>query len=69
MMVDVMVSGEERYAQIVERAEIAKTAAGLMRFAAKEDLIWLKLFRNSKLDQADIEAIQNARRGPTDAQS
>jgi hypothetical protein len=64
LTVDVMISDEERYAKIVEEAEIAQTAAGPIRFAAKEHLIWLKKFRNSKLDQADIEAIENAQRGP-----
>ncbi len=64
MVVDVMVSDEERYTKIVEQAEIAQTAAGLIRFAAKEHLIWLKKFRNSQQDQADIVAIENAQRGP-----
>jgi len=70
MIVDVMISDEDRYANIVDRAVVAQTAAGPIRFAAKEDLIWLKKFRNSKQDQADIEAIEkNAQRGPTDAKS
>ena len=70
MLVDVMVSDEERYAKIVEQAVVAQTAAGPIRFAVKEDLIWLKKFHNSMQDQADIEAIEkNAQRGPTDAKS
>ena len=69
MIVDVMVSDEERYAKIVNRAVVAQTAAGQIRFAEKEDLIWLKKFRNSKQDQADIDAIENAQRGSTDTQS
>jgi hypothetical protein len=64
MIVDIMVSDEKRYAKIVEQPEIAQTAAGLIRFASKEHLIWLKKFRNSPQDQADIAAIENAQRGP-----
>lgn len=69
LIVDVMISDEDRYAKIVERAVIAQTAAGPIHFAAKEDLIWLKKFRNSIQDQADITAIENAQRRPTDAKS
>lgn len=32
---------------------------GKLRVAGKKDLIWLKRFRNSKQDQADIEKLEN----------
>ena len=31
--------------------------SGTLQVASKKDLIWLKLFRNSKQDQADIERL------------
>jgi hypothetical protein len=69
MVVDVMVSDEERYAKIVEHAEIAQTAAGQIRFATKEHLIWLKKIRNSPQDRVDIAAIEDAQRGPNAKES
>ena len=32
---------------------------GTVRVAKKEDLIWLKRQRNSRIDQADIEILKN----------
>ena len=38
---------------------IEETEFGLVCIANREDLIWLKRFRNSKQDLADIEALEN----------
>ncbi len=35
------------------------TEYGLTCIANREDLIWMKRFRNSKQDIADIEALEN----------
>ena len=58
MIVDIMVAGTARHARIVENAiEAISEDMGVVRVAAKRDLVWLKRSRNSKQDQADIERL------------
>ena len=58
MIVDVLVAGNDRHLQIIANALEAESAGtGVIRVAAKEDLIWLKRQRNSSQDQADIERL------------
>jgi len=58
MIVDIMTSAEPKYVSMVERAIVADTAAGPVRFACKDDLIFLKRQRNSPQDQVDIADLQ-----------
>ncbi len=57
LLVDVMSGSEPRHREIVEQALVAATAEGVVRFARREDLIWLKRQRNSGQDQLDIEGL------------
>lgn len=60
MMIDIMVPGDERYDKIIDNAlTIESEGTGIVRVAAKNDLIWLKKQRNSKQDQADIERLKH----------
>ena len=60
MMIDIMVPGDKRYDKIIDNAlTIESEGTGIVRVAAKNDLIWLKSQRNSKQDQADIERLNN----------
>jgi hypothetical protein len=43
--------------KIIENAVIAESENGQVKIASKNDMIWLKSFRNSKQDQADIERL------------
>ncbi len=60
MLIDVLVSGTERQEQIVDDAlEAYSKHTGVVRVATRDDLIWLKEQRNSKIDQADIEVLKD----------
>lgn len=60
MVVDVLVAGDDRHEQIITNAlEAESEGTGLVRVAAKSDLIWLKRKRNSKQDQADIARLND----------
>jgi hypothetical protein len=58
MIIDIMSSDDPKYTSMVDRAVVADTAAGPVRFATKEDLIFLKKQRNSPQDQLDIAELQ-----------
>ena len=59
MIIDVLIPELEIAKKIIENAVIAESENGQVRIASKEDIIWLKSFRNSKQDQADIERLRN----------
>lgn len=60
MIIDIMVSGSDRHDQVVDDAlEAYSKHTGTVRVARKEDLIWLKSQRNSAIDQADIQTLEN----------
>lgn len=60
MIIDILVSNNDRCNQIIEEALIAHSKhTGSVRIAKKQDLIWLKSQRNSPIDQADIETLKN----------
>lgn len=60
MMVDVLVAGSPEHQQMIGRADIAESETlGKVWVVRKEDMIQLKRVRNSKLDQADIEELEN----------
>lgn len=59
MIVDILVAGHDRHEQIIANAlEAESEGTGLVRVAARADLIWLKRQRNSKQDQADIARLE-----------
>ena len=59
LTIDLLSGNEERHKEIINNAVIEKTEFGLICIASREDLIWMKRFRNSKQDIADIEALEN----------
>lgn len=59
MMIDLLVAKDEEVGRIVQNAVKAESAEGSVMLADKKDLIWLKKFRDSKQDQADIERLEN----------
>jgi hypothetical protein len=59
MLIDVLVSGSERHSEIIANAVDAESAEVKVKLASKDDLIWLKRFRNSIQDQADIEGLED----------
>jgi len=61
MLIDVLVAGSAEHEAMVDQADTAESESlGRMRVARCEDLIRLKRARNSKMDQADIEALEEA---------
>lgn len=58
LIIDIMSSADAQYTSMVQRAVVADTAAGPVRFACKQDLIFLKRQRNSPQDQLDIIELQ-----------
>ena len=59
MIIDALVPDLDIAQRIITNAVVAESENGQVRVAAKEDIIWLKSFRNSKQDQADIERLRN----------
>ena len=59
MMIDLLVAKDEEVGRIVQNAVKAESVEGSVMLADKKDLIWLKKFRNSKQDQADIERLED----------
>ncbi len=59
MIIDALVPKLDIAKRIIGNAVIAESENGFVRIASKEDIIWLKSFRNSKQDQADIERLKN----------
>jgi predicted nucleotidyltransferase len=59
LTIDLLAGNEGRHKEIIENAVVEETEYGLTCIASREDLIWLKRFRNSKQDIADIEALEN----------
>ncbi len=59
MLVDILVSGSKRHDEVIENAIIAESSEVRVSLARKDDLIWLKSFRNSLQDQADIEGLKD----------
>jgi hypothetical protein len=59
LSIDLLEGNEERHKEIIKNAVIDETEYGLVSIANRRDLIWLKRFRNSKQDLADIEALEN----------
>ena len=59
MIIDALVPELDIARRIINNAVIAESANWKVRIASKKDIIWLKSFRNSKQDQADIERLTN----------
>lgn len=60
MIIDILVAGSSRQEEIIDQAlEAESEETGIVKVATKEDLIWLKSIRNSPMDRADIETLQN----------
>jgi len=59
LTIDLLAGHEERHKEIIENSVVEKTEYGLTCIASREDLIWMKRYRNSKQDIADIEALEN----------
>lgn len=59
LSIDLLEGSEERHRKIITNAVVDLTEYGPVSIANREDLIWLKRFRNSKQDIADIEALEN----------
>jgi hypothetical protein len=60
MLVDVLVAGSARHLEIVANAvEARDDRGGVVRVATRDDLVWLKRFRGSKQDLADIERLRD----------
>ena len=57
MIIDVLVPTLDIAKKIIDNSVIAESKKGQVRIASKQDIIWLKSFRNSKQDLADIERL------------
>jgi len=59
LTIDLLIGNEKQHKEIIKNAVVEETEYGLTCIASREDLIWMKRFRNSKQDIADIEALEN----------
>ena len=59
IIIDALVPSATIAQKIIDNCVAAESENGTVRLASRQDLIWLKSFRNSKQDQADIERLQN----------
>ena len=59
LTIDILIGHEERHKQIIESAIIEETEFGPVAIATRDDLIWMKRFRNSPQDIVDIMALEN----------
>ncbi len=59
VFVDILVGHEVHHHTIIERALEEPGADGVVRFATKEDLIWMKHQRGSDQDQVDIRRLED----------
>ena len=57
MIIDALIPRLDIAKKIIRNAVIAESENGQVKIASKKDIIWLKSFRNSKQDQADIERL------------
>ena len=58
IIIDALVPSSTIAQRIIDNSVTAESKNGTVRLASRQDLIWLKSFRNSKQDQADIERLQ-----------
>ncbi|MEX1233190.1 MAG: nucleotidyl transferase AbiEii/AbiGii toxin family protein [Planctomycetaceae bacterium] len=59
LLVDVVAGHESRHHEIIDRVVVDESRSGPVRIARKEDIIWLKRFRNSDQDQVDIKRLSD----------
>ena len=59
VFIDILVGHEAHHQAIIERALEESWADGVVRFASKEDLIWMKHQRGSDQDQVDIRRLED----------
>jgi hypothetical protein len=59
LSIDLLEGNDERHKEIIRNSIVDKSEFGPVYIANRQDLIWLKRFRNSKQDLADIEALEN----------
>ena len=59
LFVNVLIGLDPKHQEIIANAVPTPLGDVLVKVATKPDLIWLKEFRNSKSDRADIEKLRN----------
>lgn len=57
LLVDVVAGHETRHREIIDQAIVDESQSGAVRIARKEDIVWLKRFRNSDQDRVDIKRL------------
>ena len=60
IVVDLLLGNEDRHDEIIKNSIVDESAAGKVHLARREDLIWMKKFRGSKQDEADIEKLKES---------
>lgn len=63
IIVDILLSNEQRYEEILKNSLDEKWSKGMVRIASKEDIIWMKQQRNSEQDKVDIGRLINDKNG------
>jgi len=59
LVIDVLLAGREDHLQILDNAVLSASEAGTVPVASRDDIIKMKLLRNSPQDQVDIEGLRN----------
>ena len=61
ILVDLLIGEEPRHQAIISNSITDESYIGTIQVARQEDLIWMKSFRMSKQDEADIENLHKAK--------
>lgn len=59
IVIALLLGHEDRHAEIIEQSIVDQSPAGTVRLASREDLVWMKQIRGSKMDEADIEKLED----------
>ena len=59
LVVDILIGNEVKHREIVKNALSEIHEKGVVKIAAKNDLIWMKKIRNSDQDKVDIKRLAN----------
>jgi len=60
IVIDLLLGHADKHAEIIEQSIVDESPAGIVRLAKREDLIWMKKLRGSKMDEAGIEKLKGA---------
>lgn len=59
LIIDILLANTNEHQKVITNSFTAESKIGNIPISTKQDLIWLKSFRNSPQDQVDINKLSN----------